>query len=386
MSKYFYLTTLFLFKASVGSILLLVGWDIIGFSNDSSFNVALITGLAFLPAAFAKPLYNRLGHLTESFVASVSLIISSILVLIELFYITYNLKNIYFFATIHFILWIFIFLIETFLERWFVKISEDLKDVEIRNLSGFSMGLIQIGVISGPVLVWLTKYISFSAPYISTSILLVLSSIPGVVLFRKHRNLLSFSKISSTNSIPIAIEYQGKQLIFVLAFALIWPTVATFNMVVPLLVKTYLRDTISAAVILEAALALGTASVGILLSRFQLAYLNSKKSFIGLFGSIILLIINLNNFVILSLSIFLIGFFYGHLRILSRTKLAKENSSLIAGKIIAASNALSAPLVIIYLLFSYLEFNSLQTISFCGLSFLVSGSIFYLVQKGNSSV
>ncbi len=233
---------------------------------------------------------------------------------------------------------------------------------------------------------FLTKFISFSAPYISTSILLILSAIPGILIKKNnHKNIFINSDKKST-SFSILKPKNLNQIKLILSFALIWPTVATFNMMVPILVKSFLNETIFAAVILEIALALGTGCIGFLMSKTKLDFLTLQRSIVLLFLFVLIFITETKNFTILSIATFAIGLFYGHLRILSRTYLAKKFKSESAGHIISTSNAISAPFVVIYLTIGYLEFNYFQTIILSGLAFLISGLFFFFVQKGSQNV
>jgi len=374
--KYLYLSSLFLFKTSVGAILLLVGWDIIGVSSNSAFNVALITGLAFLPAAFAKPLYKKFGHLSEQSVAATSLIGSSLIVIAELLFISSGSDKIIIFGAIHFTLWTLIFLIETFLERWFVNISGELSYEETSKLSGLSMALIQVGIILGPIAIWATKLYSEKAPYLFTSCILAISAIPALL----DKNKLSSIANTSNNNLS-SNENKNNGNLFILSFALVWPTVATFNMVIPLLIRNSFKQSISSAVALEVCLAAGSACIGFIASAYKKNIIIPLYSILGILLSTIALIGFTSSLTVLAISIFCIGLFYGSLRISARAALAKNFSGHYAGHIIATSNGLSAPLVVLYLLTCYYEYSTFQSIMFCGLSFLTSGLMFYQLTR-----
>jgi len=368
-----YLTCLFFFKMAVGALLLLIGWDAIGLKGDSAGNVAMVTLLAFAPAAFARPLYWKISKFTDLTLIRISLFSSFVFVLIErsVMFATHAEKEIFY--VIHFLLWIFIFLNEVTLERWFVTISKSMSDDELKSISGSSMAVIQFGIILGPILAGFSKNYSPQMPYYITAILFF---IPLVF-------------IATGKSQQIVINVKKSKVIsrrfdILLAFSLIWPTLAVFNMAVPLVSNKYYTDGLNVAVALEVALALGSALAGVFYSKLSKILFNESLVAVGI--AIICLCIEFfkTNMYLLSISIFLLGLFYGTLRISSRAYLAKNISPDEVGNLISKANALSSLLVAAYLYLFYIENKSTGSLFVMMIAFVVS-SIFFVFMKRKSN-
>src|SRR5579872_7350947 len=103
-----YLLCLFLFKMAVGAILLIVGWDSLSFSKDWLLNICIIMALSFFPAAFARPLFQKFSKVFIPRLVTVCLWAASFTFLVEWFLISKKSPALFF---VHFILWIFIFII-----------------------------------------------------------------------------------------------------------------------------------------------------------------------------------------------------------------------------------------------------------------------------------
>lgn len=360
-----YLRTLFLFKVAVGALLLLVGWDALDIKGDSIFNITLLTGLAFVPAAFAKPLYYRLSHFAEDKITKIGLLFAAIFVLIEMLILS---KQIYFFAVVHFILWTIIFLIEVSLERWFVLAAKGLKTDEIKKLSGLSMTTIQLAIVIGPVIVALVKGINAQAPYVIISLLFIFGAF--------------ISKIQSShnsNSVQ-SVENLKTKTSYLFAFALIWPTLSVFNMIVPIMAKFGVGQSINVAAAFEVAVALGSATAGYLVSN-KFFKLDKKMGFVLVLATSILITLFYKDVLIAFILIFLLGIGYGLLRVLARQQLGVLFSPLEAGKLIATANALSSPFVVLFLALSYFEYHFFKTIFTFSLSFICSGLLFLYILR-----
>jgi hypothetical protein len=359
-----YLFCLFLFKTAVGALLLLIGWDALNLKGDSILNVTLVTGVAFLPAAFARPLYTRVAKHEDSKLIFHFMWIASLLVLLELIWMKVVNGSIYVFSIFHFILWILIFLVEVSFERWFVRISKTLEAEAVSKLSAVSMGLIQLGIIVGPVVIGISKKIDVTIPYVLTAILFIICAI-----YSRSAKPVSISE----SSVKIVNPHE---LLITTAFALVWPTIATFNMAVPLAVKLLNSTDINLAMLIEVALAVGSSMIGFVMSRLKSPF-NTTVIFLGIVISAFAFTIFSFSIELICLSSFFLGLFYGSMRISARAVFARLVEPKDAGTLMARANAFSAPIVILYLFCAYLEYSKFKTFFSMGLAYSLSGYLFY---------
>lgn len=247
-----YLSCLFFFKAAVGAILLVTGWDSLAISENGLINITIIMALSFFPAAFARPLFQHLEKIPISHILTLSLAIAGLLIIFEHFLMEINLIATF---IVHFILWIFIFVIEVGCEKWYVILSQHFELTEIRKLSGISTSLGQLGLVGGAILVMVFQKISPALPYWIIMLCFIISGACSA----------SWTKSDDCVTPPIRhsnpTKDQNRKNWYILGFALIWPTLTIFNLSVPLFAKnTY--DSLYVAGFLEILIAIATVVAG----------------------------------------------------------------------------------------------------------------------------
>ena len=139
--------------------------------GNKILTIALATILSFLPAAFAKPLFQRFiiskkkgdknsSEVGNKIVLSMLFAISAALTSLLLPLKSYSAIAL---GIVYFTLWVLFFVIEAALEHWFIALAakEDLNGA--KKLSSISTAVIQVSVIAGPLLVALIKEFNSSA-------------------------------------------------------------------------------------------------------------------------------------------------------------------------------------------------------------------------------
>lgn len=339
-----YLSCLFFFKVAVGAILLVTGWDSLAISDNGLINITVIMALSFFPATFARPLFQQLGMIPIPTLLTFSLCIAGALIITEHFLMEINLIATF---IVHFILWIFIFVIEVACEKWYVSLSQNNQLTSIRKLSGTSTSIGQLGLILGPLLVMLSKEYSQALPYLIISATFIIASIFSLAaLFNVNKK-----NIISNNS-PVVMDNQidKRRFLYVLGFALIWPTLTVFNLSIPVLAKTE-YNSINVAGFLEILIAMATVIAGFLHPYVTQAITFHKRTllvFTTLFIALFVTYLFNANFLLISFGIFLLGLTFGYLRIELRTYLSQQFEPKVAGEIVAAANSWGGILVIIY--------------------------------------
>lgn len=372
---FFYLTTLFLFKIAVGAILLAVGWDSLTLSHHEIENICIMMALSFLPAAFSKPLTEFFSTYSIHKILLIFLITSAVLIMVEYFFM--NAKSSFVFL-INFILWIVIFLTDATCEKWYIALAHKMQLSDIRKMSGLSMTIGQFGVILGPALVLYLKNFNHMQIYISIMMLFLLASAP---IFISNKRYTIFIK----NSQDEYFQNNFKKFLYIIAYALIWPTLVVFNISAPIVSKTAYHS-MNIAGSMEILIGLGSAFsgiihtvfIGLFKSDFNRIYL---ASFLLIFLPTLIYFFN-NHIVIMLASTFGIGIVFGYLRIELRAYIARFFNPKVGGSIIAFANSISAIFVAIYAFLFYvnstIQINKSILISF-PLCFIVVSLVYLYV-------
>jgi hypothetical protein len=379
-----YLTCLFFFKVAVGAVLLAIGWDALTVSSNPFASVSLIMALSFAPAAFARPLFKKLQHIATPRLLTGLLFCSGILILIESMLIH---ADSYFLYVVHFILWIAIFLVEVATEKWFVTLSHTNALQKSRKLSGISTSVGQIGVICGPLAVMAARLINSNWCYLIIFLSFLLASITA---FQGRKSFTVQIKGSSASTANSTATQNAHKKIYILCFALIWPTLTIFNISIPVLAKSPIYNSINVAGLLEILIGAATASAGLL--HGVVTNVGTYRQQISVVCTLFIMSLLTSYFFamhlwVISISIFLLGLSFGYLRVELRAYLSRRFPPSVGGEIIAAANSWSAPLVIIYSLLLYLNINyfTVHGLAICfPLAFFLCAAIFVYVINAES--
>jgi len=379
---YSYLFSLFFFKLAVGAILLATSWDSLTLSHNSLLNVSLLMALSFTPAAFSRLLFNRLSFFSLQKLLTTTFWLSAVLIIIESYFI---LEKSYLVFVVNFILWIFIFVIEVSSEKWYVALSQNIALLDVRKLSGISTSVAQIGVILGPILVLVAKPFSHSLIYWIIAATLILASTPLVISIKQlHKPASVQIKPYDTQSVQ-----KDKRIACIFAFAMIWPTLAIFNISAPILSKLEYH-TINVAGTMEVLIGLATALAGFL-HPLTTKFLTHRKRLTYILLTLIFFITFIYFYpgilVIVFIGTFFTGLTFGYLRVELRTFLSRRYTPKVAGEIIAAANSWSGFFVLIYCLIFYFNASSgIQkgiTVVF-PMSFVIAAIVFYSLLLSDS--
>lgn len=350
-----YLLTVASFKLALGAIFLLVGWESLHFEGREILTIAVATGLSFLPAAFAKPLFQKVAARSATKTITVFLLLSAVLVATLPFL---RPMSPWALGSAYFVTWILFFVLEAALERWFMGLAAKGSREDATRLSSLSTAIIQVSVICGPLFIASVKSLTagVSLPFFMISLFL---GCGAVVAALAPADAIEPVKAKGEAVAPPA---EGKWLSIV-ALASIWPAIAIFNMVIPIIAKNYLASGLDGAAWLEFVFGGAMAVTG-----FGLAAL--KRRFPGLDLAMVALPL-----AALGLGLFAVGFqsealaltatgiigiCYGFMRIEIRAALAMRYSAVTAGSIVASANALSAPFVLIAVMIGYREYTTMS--------------------------
>ena len=373
-----YLSSWFFFKLAIGAILLATSWDVLTVSHNGIINVSLLMVLSFFPAAFARPLFRWFSFIDLKKIISVSFFCSAFIIFIESFFI---LSKPYVGLIINFVLWIFIFVIEVSCERWFATLSQSVGFGNIRKLSGISTSTAQLGVILGPPIVILMKHFGVLFPYYAISFILLLASVlSGITRWEK----LDVTSSTFTVKSNPASNFLSLKSAYILAFALIWPTLAIFNISAPLLAM-HSYHSINVAATMEVLLGVATIAVG-LAHPYTTKYFEKRTWLVLLILilSVLLMYYFSNLLLIVFLGTFFTGLSFGYLRIELRAFLCVRFKPVAVGEIVAASNSWSAPLLMVFCFVFYLYARNSNgivhglTFAF-PLSFALTAIVFFIV-------
>ncbi|MEQ1665673.1 MAG: hypothetical protein ABL927_09890, partial [Bdellovibrionales bacterium] len=239
---------------------------------------------------------------------------------------------------------------------WFFTLAVNKTQEEVRRLSAVSMVAVQVSVVLGPIGVVGLKPFGNLAPYFLIFFLFV--AVGVLSLTAKKIPLESKSSLVDPPS-------TFNKILFTLAFSFIWPAIAVFNMVIPIVAKiTY--NSLNVAAIFEFMLGGSTILAGILMPvivrGFGHRVLLIASGILSLISATVFCFFN-HNVYFGVVSIAALGFSFGVMRIEGRAALSKAFPSAEASKIIATANALSAPLVVTALFFAFKEYEHISEMS-----------------------
>jgi hypothetical protein len=345
-----YLLAVSMFKLALGAIFLLVGWESLAFAGREVLTIAVATGLSFLPAAFAKPLFTRYAaaeptKVLAAFLALAAAFVASLPYLKPL--------SPWLLGGVYFVTWIFFFVLEAGFERWFMTLAAAGGPDVAQRLSSVSTGVIQVSVICGPLVIAFVKSLPVAPAVPFFVIALALAA--GAAVSGAARPEPAAAKAAA----KAGARPRGAWL-SVVALASIWPTIAIFNMVVPIIAKRYLARGIDSAAWLEFAFGGSMAVIGFTLvalrRRFGARRIAQVLAVAATIGCLAFALGFRVEAIILAATC-LIGVCYGFARIEVRAALSRRYAAADAATIIASANALSAPLVVGAVLVAYAEFS-----------------------------
>jgi MFS family permease len=363
MNKYLIITAVYRFIC--GGLILAINWELA--NPKSTIDLALATILSFIPAIFI-PFIIAIFFKKQNGSTLTKLAMLAIFFIVLSIALSY--KNTILLIILNFILWTAFFLIETSLEYWFSEIVSDKDELFINKYSSISMTTNQVALMIGPLFLSLiVNYIDLTWLFLIYGViyLLLCLAINNTKCIESHIN--NTDNTSSKNSVKI-IHY--------LISMLMWPVLGSINFMLPIF-TAYRNGAIHHVALLDSALGIGMAGIGILLSK----YFNYK--WIDVF--IIISIVNTvlwyfaDSLTIKLLLMLLFGFSFGGARILFRKIIVTAYSSTDIKKIYSIGNALSLPILAISIFIGITNLNLVWLPSFILLLILLI--LLKIIKKGH---
>ena len=363
MNKYLIITAVYRFIC--GGLILAINWELA--NPKSTIDLALATILSFIPAIFI-PFIIAIFFKKQNGSTLTKLAMLAIFFIVLSIALSY--KNAILLIILNFILWTAFFLIETSLEYWFSEIVSDKDELFINKYSSISMTTNQVALMIGPLFLSLiVNYIDLTWLFLIYGViyLLLCLAINNTKCIESHIN--NTDNTSSKNSVKI-IHY--------LISMLMWPVLGSINFMLPIF-TAYRNGAIHHVALLDSALGIGMAGIGIFFSK----YLNYK--WIDVF--IIISIVNTvlwyfaDSLTIKLLLMLLFGFSFGGARILFRKIIVTAYSSTDIKKIYSIGNALSLPILAISIFIGITNLNLVWLPSFILLLILLI--LLKIIKKGH---
>ncbi|MCD8879403.1 hypothetical protein K2V73_08455 [Staphylococcus kloosii] len=363
MNKYLIITAVYRFIC--GGLILAINWELA--NPKSTIDLALATILSFIPAIFI-PFIIAIFFKKQNGSTLTKLAMLAIFFIVLSIALSY--KNTILLIILNFILWTAFFLIETSLEYWFSEIVSDKDELFINKYSSISMTTNQVALMIGPLFLSLiVNYIDLTWLFLIYGViyLLLCLAINNTKCIESHINNTDNTK--SKNSVKI-IHY--------LISMLMWSILGSINFMLPIF-TAYRNGAIHHVALLDSALGIGMAGIGILLSK----YLNYK--WIDVF--IIISIVNTvlwyfaDSLTIKLLLMLLFGFSFGGTRILFRKIIVTAYPSTDIKKIYSIGNALSLPILAISIFIGITNLNLVWLPSFILLLILLI--LLKIIKKGH---
>ena len=352
-----YLACLFFFKAGIGALLLVGAWNGLEVSASPLVTLALLIFLTFSPAIFAKPLTNYLlaKNFKYLFPILVTSIVTSIFALANL-----ELNFDSWFLTCYFLIWAMIFVGENFLEFWLYTIIQ--KDSSINSLTAHSRSMLflQLGTLFGPGVILGIKALVAGTDASDIFAYAATIFIPMLFFFPKE-SMKGEAQVDDSIAGREIPDNKQMLLIFAFSVSLIWMVIGLFNYAIPVVVKEILGLNMVHIAMAEVAFAASMGFSGLTrLANFE-SRIDHKKIFLLVSGVFLaVLFFNWGNLYFLFFGVVYLGFAFGkspiYLKeIIGETLLPQESA-----KVIALGNAFSAVIVMIAIIFSYLEYSIIK--------------------------
>ncbi|POB11763.1 hypothetical protein [Sulfobacillus sp. hq2] len=330
---YLYLALSGIYRFLSGAVLLSVNWGLSSSASDHYRALALASVLSFVPAIFVPMMTrNVLKKYDGSRISAVGLV-GVVASCVALFWVHSDETLV---VAVNFIIWTFFFILETSWEMWFAGIAKGYANDLIPKFSSYSVTINQVALMVGPIC---APFIIHALGYRSFYLVVAagFSALTLVVIGRP---------IAESPGTPLkAPASRGGGFLF-LALALIWPTLGSFNFMLPVQVRLHQGSMLDVA-LLDAALSIGMALSGFVFSLWSRAISFLAIAFIGV--SIVL------SFLLWYITaqiderlfgLLLLGFGFGGLRILARAILAHRYGTANVGVMVSRANSLALPILI----------------------------------------
>ncbi|MFE0044089.1 hypothetical protein [Streptomyces albireticuli] len=340
MIRYTVVSTLYRFFA--GTFLVVVNWQIATAETGGYWRLVVSTLLSYVPA-LAVPLVirritmsgQRLTVLSLLYVAVVSLAVS------------FLVENATALVVANFFMWIGFFSLEASWESWFneEKRRQDVSWASSVTMSG-NQAALMIGPLFAPAIIHLVGTRGIVLALTAGFVLVAALSWAGA------RAAVAAGTGDETEAGPQAKPAAPLRLIA--TFALVWPVLGTFNLMLPLQVSDRGAGLVTVGIV-DACLGIGVIVAGVVLARAKLpsAVLSTLVIACTLVGGVLWALPAGGAAVVtMALSTFALGAGFGALRIALREYTATHYDSAVTSQAVALGNAAAIPTLAVVFLVS----------------------------------
>ncbi|ARZ67058.1 hypothetical protein M1P56_23605 [Streptomyces sp. HU2014] len=340
MIRYTIVSTLYRFFA--GTFLVVVNWQIATSESGGYWRLVISTLLSYVPA-LAVPLVirritmsgQRLTVLSLLYVAVVSLVVS------------FLVENATALVVANFFMWVGFFSLEASWESWFneEKRRQDVSWASSVTMSG-NQAALMIGPLFAPAIIDVVGTRGIVLALTAGFVLVAALSWAGV------QAAVVAGTDDETEAAPSAKPAAPLRLIA--TFALVWPVLGTFNLMLPLQVSDRGAGLVTVGIV-DACLGIGVIVAGVVLARAKLpsAMLSTLVVACTLVGGVLWALPAGGAAVVtMALSTFALGAGFGALRIALREYTATHYDSAVTSQAVALGNAAAIPTLAVVFLVS----------------------------------
>lgn len=344
-----YLTITALYRFICGGLILIINWELA--NPESTSDLALATILSFVPAIFT-PFLIRLffKNYSGSGLTKLSFLILFYIVII----ITVCYRNALLLIILNFALWIVFFLLETSLEFWFSQLVEKKSEIFINKYSSLSMTINQVALMIGPL------FVSIIVKFTTLRWIFLLYALIYLLLYFAIRKQNKNNQLPS-NDDEVHTKESVKFTHYFISM-LMWPILGTINFMLPTF-TAFKSGEVHEVALLDCALGLGMALIGIILSKLQ------SNNWLSLFFIISMAItvmwyLTEGTLVMKLLLMLLFGFTFGSARIIFRKIIVTAYASHTVKHIYSLGNALGLPVLALCIYLGIFNLNFVWLPSF----------------------
>lgn len=328
----FYIISSACYRLSCGVLILVINWLM---SSDQSAPtwLAWTVTLTFLPAIIVPLLWKGRAQLTGAKLTAFSLFAAALLSLLM-----FAINAPYMLLILNTAIWFCFFVMESSWEAWFTDICGSLPANKIKTYSSISMSCNQAALMLGPVLV---AYPFRDSPHLALSlsaVLFLLCALAVMYMYSQSQSATSATHNSAAApQAPQKIDIRGYEL----ALLCIWPTLAIFNFMLPVQVRSWTGDMPEVG-LLDAAMGLGMIVSSFIVAHaiLERVFNQYKLNLLTVLAAVLLWQFSAA-FVLKLISVFCLGLIFNYQRIILRSQLAQKYAAHTVGKIIAYANSVS---------------------------------------------
>lgn len=345
MIRYTIVSTLY--RLFAGIFLVVINWQIATAEGGGYWRLVVSTLLSFAPA-LVVPLVIRRITISGQFLSVLSLLYVAMISLV----VSFLVDNPSALVVANFFMWIGFFSLEASWESWFneEKRRQDVSWASSVTMSG-NQAALMIGPLSAPAIIGVvgTRGI-VQALTVGFLLVAALSWAGAGARTAVVANMADTA--DKTEAGPSAKP--GAPLRLIATFALIWPVLGAFNLMVPLQVSERGAG-LGAVAVVDACLGIGVIAAGVVSARAKLSSAQLSTLVIActvLGGVLWALPVGGTGVVAMAFSTFALGAGFGALRIALREYTATHYDSAVTGHAVALGNATAIPiLIVVFLLF-----------------------------------